>query len=387
MAKVPIYLDNNATTPTDPRVLDLMLPYFTEKFGNAASKHHAYGWTAEDAVDLAREQASGLIGASPEELIFTSGATESVNLALKGVFHAYRSKGNHLITVATEHSCVLDTCRHIEREGGKVTYLPVNSSGLIDPGELRAAITGQTILISVMYANNETGVIQPVEDIGAIAREHGVIFHTDATQAVGKIPLEVRPAGIGLLSFSAHKMYGPKGAGALFISRRDPRVRLAPLIEGGGHEKGLRSGTLNVPGVVGLGKACEICGDQMEKDAQKLSKLRDRLETALLEIPETAVNGSTASRLPHVSNIRFKGVKGDLLMAAMPDVAVSSGSACTSALPEPSHVLMAMGLDEDQTRSSLRFSLGRFTDADDIEFVITACRDAVEKLRSDGSRP
>ena len=384
MPKLPIYLDNNATTPADPRVLDVMLPYFTEKFGNAASRHHAFGWTAEDAVDLAREQAAALIGAAPEELIFTSGATESVNMALKGVSEAYRSKGNHFITVTTEHSCVMDTCRHIEKAGGRVTWLPVLSDGLLDTEALRAAITPQTVLISVMYANNETGVIQPMEEIGRIAREKGVILHTDATQAAGKVPLNVDTSGIGLLSFSAHKLYGPKGVGALYIRRRNPRVRLTPLIEGGGHEKGLRSGTLNVPGIVGFGKACQIAAEQMEKDSQKLSVLRDKLERALLEIPGTAVNGNTHSRLPHVSNIRFAGLKGDLLMAAMPDLAISSGSACTSASPEPSHVLMAMGLNEEEARASLRFSLGRFTEETDIDFAINTCRKAVEKLRSNG---
>lgn len=381
MPKLPIYLDNNATTPTDPRVLNVMLPYFTEKFGNAASRHHAYGWTAEDAVDLAREQAATLIGATPDELIFTSGATESVNMALKGVFEAYRSKGNHFITLATEHSCVLDTCRHIERSGGKVTYLPVQPDGLLDLEVLRAAITERTILISIMYANNETGVIQPIDEISRIAGERNIIFHTDATQAAGKIPLNVDTEGIGLLSFSAHKLYGPKGAGALYVRRRNPRVRLLPLIEGGGHEKGLRSGTLNVPGIVGFGKACEICSGQMEKDRQKLSLLRDKLEKELLKIPGTAINGSTRYRLPHVSNIRFAGLKGDLLMSAMPELALSSGSACTSASPEPSHVLMAMGLSEEETRSSLRFSLGRFTEEADIDFAADICRAAVEKLR------
>lgn len=390
MPKLPIYLDNNATTPTDPRVLDVMLPYYTEKFGNASSRHHAYGWTAEDAVDLAREQASALIGASPDELIFTSGATESVNTALKGVFETYRPKGNHLITVASEHPCVLDTCRHIEKAGGRVTYLPVGSNGLINLQELRAAITAETLLVSVMYANNETGVIQPIRAIGEICREKGVIFHTDATQAVGKVPVNVIEEGIGLLSFSAHKLYGPKGAGGLYIRRKDPRVRLKPLLEGGGHEKGLRSGTLNVPGIVGFGKACEIAALQMEQDTKKLSALRDKLEKALLEIPGTALNGSAPDgpedyRLPHVSNIRFDGLKGDLLMSAMPDLAISSGSACTSASPEPSHVLLAMGLSEEEARSSLRFSLGRFTDPADIDAAIGICRQAVERLRREGA--
>lgn len=383
MSKLPIYLDNNATTPTDPRVLDAMLPYFTEKFGNAASRHHAYGWSAEDAVDLAREQAASLIGASPEELVFTSGATESVNTALKGVFETYRSKGDHLITAVTEHSCVLDTCRHLEKSGARVTYLPVGTDGLLDPGAVAAAITDRTILVSVMYANNETGAIQPIEAIAAIARERGVIFHTDATQAVGKIPVHAGAEGIGLLSFSAHKLYGPKGIGALYVRRRSPRVRLSPLIEGGGHEKGLRSGTLNVPGIVGFGTACRICAGQMEQDGLRLTRLRDRLETALLALPGTALNGHPEKRLPHVSNIRFEGVKGDLLMAAMPEVAVSSGSACTSASPEPSHVLTGMGLSEEEARSSLRFSLGRFTDEADIDKAAGICREAIEKLRRD----
>lgn len=389
MPKLPIYLDNNATTPTDPRVLTVMLPYFTENFGNASSRHHAYGWTAEDAVDLAREQAAGLICASPEELIFTSGATESVNMALRGVFETYRSKGNHLITAATEHPSVLDTCKYLERMGGRVTYLPVQANGLIDLEDLRSAITDETLLVSVMYANNETGVIQPMNEIGAICRENGLIFHTDATQAVGKIPVDVETDDIALLSFSAHKLYGPKGVGGLYVRRKNPRVRLTPLLEGGGHEKGLRSGTLNVPGIVGFGQACVIAAEQMDQDRQKLAALRDKLEKALLEIPGTAVNGlsdrsTQLGRLPHVCNIRFEGIKGDLLMSGMPELAVSSGSACTSASPKPSHVLLAMGLTDDEARSSLRFSLGRFTDEADVDAAITICQKAVERLRKDG---
>lgn len=378
-----IYLDNNATTPVDPRVLDVMLPYFRDRFGNASSKHHAYGWVAEDAVDLAREQAAALTGASPEEIIFTSGATESVNLALKGVVEAYARKGNHIITAGTEHKCVLDTCRGLEKRGARVTYLPVHPDGLIDLQQLEEAITGETVLISLMYANNETGVIQPVREISRIAREKGVLFHTDATQATGKIPVDVEQDGIDLLSFSAHKLYGPKGCGALYIRRRNPRVRLSPLIEGGGHEKGFRSGTLNVPGIVGFGKACEIAREGMPEEALRLAGLRDQLEKGLLRIAQVSSNGNREHRLPHVSNLTFPGVKGDLLMARMKEVAVSSGSACTSASTEPSHVLKAMGLSDEEVLASLRFSLGRFTDEKDIPRAVDLVTRAVQQLREE----
>lgn len=380
--KLPIYLDNNATTPMDPRVLEAMLPYFVEKFGNAASRNHSFGWVAEEAVDYAREQVAKLINADPKEIIFTSGATESDNLALKGVFEMYASKGNHIITATTEHKAVLDTCKHIEKMGGQVTYLEVNPEGLIDLKELENAITDKTILIAIMYGNNEIGVIQPVREISTIARKHGVLFFTDATQAVGKIPVDVQADGIDLMAFSGHKMYGPKGVGALYVRRKNPRVKVTAQMDGGGHERGMRSGTMNVPGIVGLGKACEICMNEMEAEAKRLSVMRDRLENALMELEEAYVNGSKEHRLPHVSNISFKYVEGEgLMMGFNKNIALSSGSACTSASLEPSYVLKALGLGDDLAHSSLRFGLGRFTTDEQIDYTINAIKDTVLKLR------
>ncbi|GAB3526664.1 IscS subfamily cysteine desulfurase [Pontibacter brevis] len=381
MLTLPIYLDNNATTPLDPRVLEAMLPYMTNMFGNAASRNHAFGWQAEEAVDYAREQIASLINCSPKEIIFTSGATESDNLAIKGVYEMYASKGNHIITVTTEHKAVLDTCKHIEKIGGKVTYLQVNSEGLIDLKELEEAITDKTILISVMYANNEVGVIQPIREISAIAKKHGILFFTDATQAVGKIPVDVEADGIDLMAFSAHKMYGPKGVGALYVRRKNPRVKVTAQMDGGGHERGMRSGTLNVPGIVGLGKAAEIAKQDMEADTARISAMRDRLEKELTTIEESYVNGSREHRLPHVSNISFKYVEGEGLMMGVKDLAVSSGSACTSASLEPSYVLKALGLSDDLAHSSLRFGLSRFTTDEEIDFAINHVKEAVAKLR------
>jgi cysteine desulfurase len=379
---LPIYLDNNATTPMDPRVLEAMLPYFVEKFGNAASRNHSFGWVAEEAVDYAREQIAKLINADPKEIILTSGATEADNLAIKGVYEMYASKGNHIITCTTEHKAVLDTCKHIEKTGGLVTYLDVKENGLIDLGDLENAITDKTILISIMYGNNETGVIQDVKGISKIARKHGVLFFTDATQAVGKIPVDVNADGIDLMAFSAHKMYGPKGVGALYVRRKNPRVKVTAQMDGGGHERGMRSGTLNVPGIVGLGKACELCMNEMESEAKRLSKMRDRLEASLMELDETYVNGTREHRLPHTANISFKYVEGEgLMMGFNKNIALSSGSACTSASLEPSYVLKALGLGDDLAHSSLRFGLGRFTTDDQIDFTITAIKETVLKLR------
>jgi cysteine desulfurase len=381
MLTFPIYLDNNATTPMDPRVLEAMMPYFTHKFGNAASRNHAFGWHAEEAVDYAREQIASLINCSPKEIIFTSGATESDNLAIKGVFEMYASKGNHIITATTEHKAVLDTCKHIEKIGGKVTYLPVNAEGLIDLKQLEEAITDKTILISIMYGNNEVGVIQPIREISAIAKKHGVLFFTDATQAVGKIPVDVEADGIDLMAFSGHKMYGPKGVGALYVRRKNPRVKVTAQMDGGGHERGMRSGTLNVVGIVGLGKACEVAKQEMAADTARLSAMRDRLEKELLTIEESYVNGSVEHRLPHVSNISFKYVEGEGLMMGVKDIAVSSGSACTSASLEPSYVLKALGLSDDLAHSSLRFGLSRFTTEEEVDFAINHVKEAVAKLR------
>jgi len=382
MLKLPIYLDNNATTPMDPRVFEAMTPYFLEKFGNAASRNHPFGWEAEEAVDYAREQVATLIGADPKEIIFTSGATEGDNLALKGIFEMYASKGNHIITATTEHKAVLDACRHLEKLGAEVTYLEVNDEGLVDLKELEAAIKPTTILISLMYANNEVGVIQPVKEISKLARKHGVLFFTDGTQAVGKIPVNVNEDGIDLMAFTAHKMYGPKGVGALYVRRKNPRVKVTAQMDGGGHERGMRSGTLNVPGIVGFGKACELCRLEMESDTKRIAKLRDKLETALLLLEEAYVNGSREHRLPHVSNISFKHVEGEgLLMGFNKNIALSSGSACTSASLEPSYVLKALGLGDDLAHSSLRFGLGRFTTEEQIDYTIKAISETVIKLR------
>jgi cysteine desulfurase len=382
MVKLPIYLDHNATTPCDPRVVDAMIPYFTQSFGNAASRNHPFGWQAEGAVDDAREQVAKLIGADPKEIIFTSGATEADNLAIKGVYEMYASKGNHIITCNIEHKAVLDTCKHIEKEGGEVTYLKVNDDGLIDLKELEAAIKPSTILIAIMYANNEIGTVMPMKEISIIAKKHGVLVFTDATQAVGKIPVDVNKDGIDLLAMTAHKMYGPKGIGALYVRRKNPRVKVTAQMDGGGHERGMRSGTLNVPGIVGFGKACELAMNEMEADAKRLSVLRDKLENGLMQLEEAYINGSKQYRLPHVTNISFKYVEGEgLLMGFNKDIALSSGSACTSASLEPSYVLKALGLGDDLAHSSLRFGLGRFTTEDQIDYTIEAVSKTVTKLR------
>ena len=379
---LPIYLDNNATTPMDPRVLDAMIPYFTEKFGNAASRNHSFGWVAEEAVDYAREQVAKLIGADPKEIIFTSGATEADNLAIKGIYEMYASKGDHIITCTTEHKAVLDTCKHIETLGGHVTYLPVQADGLVDLAELEKAITPKTILIAIMYGNNETGVIQPIREISQIARKHGVLFFTDGTQAVGKVPVDVNADGIDLMAFSAHKMYGPKGVGALYVRRKNPRVKVTSQMDGGGHERGMRSGTLNVPAIVGFGKACELCMNEMEAESKRLSKLRDKLEQGLLELEEAYVNGTPEHRLPHTANISVKYVEGEgLMMGFNKNIALSSGSACTSASLEPSYVLKALGLGDDLAHSSLRFGLGRFTTEEQVDYTIAAVKETVLKLR------
>jgi cysteine desulfurase len=382
MLKLPVYLDHNATTPCDPRVVEAMIPYFTESFGNAASRNHPFGWQAEEAVDYAREQVAKLIGADPKEIIFTSGATEADNLAIKGVFEMYASKGNHIITCNIEHKAVLDTCKHLEKEGAEVTYLQVKPNGLIDLAELEAAIKPTTILIAIMYANNEIGTIMPMREIGEIARKHGVLTFTDATQAVGKIPVDVNADKIDLLAMTAHKMYGPKGVGALYVRRKNPRVKVTAQMDGGGHERGMRSGTLNVPGIVGFGKACELAKNEMQQDAERLSKLRDKLEGALVKLEEAYVNGDKDHRLPHVSNISFKYVEGEgLLMGFNKNIALSSGSACTSASLEPSYVLKGLGLGDDLAHSSLRFGLGRYTTEDQIDYTIEQVSKTVLKLR------
>jgi len=380
--KLPIYMDNHATTQVDSRVVDAMLPYFNEKFGNAASRNHAFGWTAEEGVENARAQIARLINATPKEIIFTSGATESNNLAIKGVAEMYREKGNHIITQVTEHKAVLDTCKRLEKYGYEVTYLPVAKDGRIDLDDLRRAITPKTILISIMYANNEIGVIQPVEGIGKLAKEKGVFFHTDAVQAAGKIPVDVQKENIDLLSISAHKFYGPKGVGALYVRRRNPRVQLASIIDGGGHERGMRSGTLNVPGIVGFGKAAELCQAEMPEESKRLRGLRDRLKDGLFsKLDELYINGSTIHRLPHNLNVSFAFVEGESLLMGINDVAVSSGSACTSATLEPSYVLKALGVGEDLAHTSIRFGLGRFNTQEEVDYVTNRVVEVVERLR------
>lgn len=380
--KFPIYLDNHATTRVDPRVFEAMKPYFTEVFGNAASRHHSFGWEAEEATEKARKQTADLIGATPKEVVFTSGATESNNLALKGIAEMYAERGNHIVTQVTEHKAVLDTCKRLEKQGVRVTYLPVKQDGLIDLDQLRDAITGDTILISIMYANNEIGVIQPIEEIGKIAKEKGVLFHSDAAQAVGKIRVNVIADGIDVLSLSAHKIYGPKGCGALYIRRRNPRVQLAAQMDGGGHERGMRSGTLNVPGVVGLGAACEIAKQEMAEEAKRLSFLRDKLKNKLLaELDEVYINGSMEHRLPHNLNMSFAYVEGESLLMGLNDIAVSSGSACTSATLEPSYVLKALGAGDDLAYSSIRFGIGRFNTEEEIDYIGNKVVEVVRKLR------
>ena len=378
-----IYLDNNATTPTDPRVVEAMIPYFHEIPGNAASRNHPYGWAAEQAVENARKQIADLVNVDEREIIFTSGATESDNLAIKGVFEMYQRKGDHIITVKTEHKAVLDACAKVEKMGGKVTYLDVQRNGLIRLEDLEAAITDKTVLVSVMWANNETGVIQPMKEIGDICAKHGVLFMSDATQAVGKIPVDPKAVGVHLMAFTSHKMYGPKGVGALFVNRKSPRVKVTSQMDGGGHERGMRSGTLNVPGIVGFGKAAEIAKEEMHQDAERLSKLRDKLESALMgSLEEAYVNGTRESRMPHVTNISFKHVEGEgLMMTFNQNIAVSSGSACTSASLEPSYVLVALGLGDDLAHSSLRFSLGRFTTEEDIDETIAKVTEGVNHMR------
>jgi len=386
MLQLPIYLDNNSTTQCDPRVVETMLPYFLEKFGNAASRTHSFGWMAEEAVETARKQLAELIHADKTEIIFTSGATESDNLALKGVFEGYASKGNHVITATTEHKAVLDTCRHLEKLGGEVTYLDVNSDGRIDVHELEKNIKPSTVLIAIMYANNETGVIQPVKEISAVAKKHSVLFFCDAAQAVGKIKVDVIEDGIDILAFTAHKIYGPKGIGALYVRRKNPRVKLIAQMDGGGHERNMRSGTLNVPAIVGFGEACELCINEMEEETKRLSILRDKLENGLLQIGEVSVNGNKKFRLPHVTNLSFKNTTANkLMMSFNRHIAVSSGSACTSALPEPSYVLKAMGLEDALANASLRFGSGRFTTEEQIDFTIKEISDAVKKVRAENA--
>jgi cysteine desulfurase len=380
--KLPIYLDNSATTPADPRVVEAMIPYFTNFFGNAASRNHSFGWAAEEAVDYAREQVANLIGANEKEIIFTSGSTEAINLAIKGVADMYARKGNHIITANTEHKAVLDTCKHLQKQGIAVTYLEVNADGLIDLQELQNAMTDRTILVCIMAVNNEIGVVQPIEEIAKIAHAQGALFMTDATQAAGKLPIDVNKMGIDLLALTAHKMYGPKGVGALYVRRKNPRVKVTAQIDGGGHERGMRSGTLNVPGIVGFGKACELARLEMAQDAERVGRLRDKLEQALCQLEESYVNGNQQHRSPYISNISFKYVEGEgLMMGFNKDIAVSSGSACTSASLEPSYVLKALGLDDELAHSSIRFSLGRFTTEAQIDFAVAAVTKAVNRMR------
>ena len=380
--KLPIYMDNHATTPLDPRVLEAMMPYLTTVFGNAASRNHSFGWEAEQAVEIAREQIARLIGATAKEIIFTSGATESDNLAIKGIAEMYRERGNHIITQVTEHKAVLDTCKRLEKYGYRVTYLPVKADGLIDIEDLKRAIDDKTILVTIMAANNEIGVLQPIREIGKICHEKGVIFHTDAVQIVGKAPFNVIQDNVDVASISAHKIYGPKGVGALYVRRRNPRVQIAAQIDGGGHERGMRSGTLNVPGIVGLGKACEIAMQEMDSEAAYLRKLRDRLKEKFeSSLDYIHVNGSMEHRLPGNLNMSFVYVEGESLLMGINDVAVSSGSACTSATLEPSYVLKALGLGDDVAHSSIRFGLGRFNTEAEVDYIANKLIDIVQKLR------
>jgi cysteine desulfurase len=382
MLKFPIYMDNNATTRTDPRVVEAMLPWFTEKFGNAASRNHAYGWEAEAAVDEAREKIAALIGANAKEIIFTSGATESNNIALKGAAAMYKKKGNHIITQATEHKAVLDPCKRLERDGFQITILPVDRYGRVSGDQVREAMTDKTILVSIMASNNEIGTLQPVKDIGKLCKEKGVLFHTDAVQSVGKVPIDVEAMGIDLLSMTGHKLYGPKGCGALYVRKKDPRVRLEPIIDGGGHERGMRSGTLPVPLIVGVGEACAIARREMPEESQRLLKLREKLRNGIMgRLPETYINGHPTERLPGNINISFAYVEGEGLMMGIKDVAVSSGSACTSASLEPSYVLRALGVGDELAHSSIRFGLGRFTTEEEVDYVIGHVVDEVNRLR------
>lgn len=382
MLKFPIYLDNHATTPMDPRVLEAMMPYFLDSFGNAASRNHSFGWVAEEAVEKARKQLADVIGANSKEIVFTSGATESNNLAIKGVAEMYAQKGNHIITAATEHKAVLDTCKRLEKHGARVTYLPVQTNGLIDLDQLREAITDKTILVSIMYGNNEIGTIQDIPAIGKMCKEKGILLHTDATQAVGKIPVNVISDNIDLLSFTAHKMYGPKGVGALYVRRKSPRVQLTAQMDGGGHERGMRSGTLNVPGIVGFGAAAALCQKEMVEESARHAFLRDKLKDKLMaELDETYINGTMEHRLPHNLNISFAYVEGESLLMGINDIAVSSGSACTSATLEPSYVLKALGAGDDLAHSSIRFGIGRFTTEEEVDYTAAKVIDVVRKLR------
>src|SRR5712664_3254763 len=380
--KLPVYMDNHATTPMDPRVLEEMLPYFMEKFGNAASRNHSFGWAAEEGVETARERIAKLVGATTKEIIFTSGATESDNLAIKGVAEMYREKGNHIITAVTEHKAVLDTCKRLENYGYRVTYMPVQKDGLVDLDDLKRAMDDKTILVTIMAANNEIGVLQPFAEIGKLCRERGVIFHTDAVQAIGKVPVDVNKMNIDVASITAHKLYGPKGAGALYVRRKNPRVQLVPLIDGGGHERGMRSGTLNVPGIVGLGKACELAMQDMPQESVKISGLRERLRDRIMSrLDEVYINGSTEHRLPGNLNISFAYVEGESLLMGINDIAVSSGSACTSATLEPSYVFKALGVGDDLAHTSIRFGRGRFNTEEEVDYVAGRVIETVRKLR------
>jgi cysteine desulfurase len=380
--KLPIYMDNHATTPCDPRVFEAMAPYFTEIFGNSASRNHAFGWAAEEAVENSRKQIADLIGATGKEIIFTSGATEGDNLAIKGVADMYYERGDHIITVVTEHKAVLDTCKKLEKRGFKITYLPVGSDGLITPDDVKNAITDKTILVSVMMANNEIGVIQPIAEIGKVCKERGVLFHTDATQAVGKVPFNVNTLNVDLASFSAHKIYGPKGVGGLYVRRKNPRVMLVPMMDGGGHERGMRSGTLNITGIVGLGKACELANQEMQQENERIFGLRERLRTGIMnELPDVYINGHATERLAGNLNISFAYVEGESLLMGINDIAVSSGSACTSASLEPSYVLKALGVGEELAHSSIRFGLGRFNTVEEVDYTIGRVNEAVNRLR------
>jgi len=380
--KTPIYMDYHATTPVDPRVLEAMLPYFNERFGNSASRNHAFGWTAEEAVENARAQIARLINATPKEIIFTSGATESNNLALKGAAEMYREKGNHIITQVTEHKAVLDTCKRLEKYGYEVTYLPVGKDGRVNPEDVRKAITPKTIIISIMYANNEIGVVQPIAEIGKIAKEKGVLLHSDGVQAIGKIPVDVQADNIDMLSMTAHKIYGPKGVGALYVRRRNPRVQLSSILDGGGHERGMRSGTLNVPGIVGFGKACEICMNEMPAESARMLALRNRLQKGLeAKLDEIYINGTMEHHLPNNLNMSFAFVEGESLLMGINDIAVSSGSACTSATLEPSYVLKALGVGEDLAHTSIRFGLGRFNTEEEVDYVVNRMYEVVSRLR------
>jgi cysteine desulfurase len=382
MVKLPIYMDNHATTPMDPRVLDAMMPFFTSQFGNAASRNHKFGWEAEEAVEEGRKQVASLIGADPREIVFTSGATESDNLAVKGAAWMYREKGDHIITCVTEHKAILDTCKHLEKEGFRITFLPVDGKGFVDLDDLRKAITAKTILVSIMTANNEVGVIQDIKQIGKIAREHGVLFHTDAVQAAGKIPFNVNEMNVDLASLSAHKIYGPKGVGALYVRRRNPRVLLTPIIDGGGHERGMRSGTLNVTGIVGFGKAAQVAREDLPREFTEMLRLREKLRGTLeRELDEVYINGDLEKRLPGNLNMSFAYVEGESLLMGINDIAVSSGSACTSASLEPSYVLKALGVGEDLAHTSIRFGIGRFNTEEEVDYVADRVIDVVRRLR------